>query len=55
MDCRQSNLNFELFFIEIHQVLREIGLFEHEIQALSLNKINLYKRIFFEKEKNKKS
>ena len=30
LDFKQSNLNFAPSFVGIHQVLREIRLFEHE-------------------------
>ena len=31
-DCTQSNSTFEPSFVEIHQVLKEIWLFENEFQ-----------------------
>ena len=33
LDSTQSNLNSKLSFVGIHQVLREIWLFEHKFQA----------------------
>ena len=33
LDFSQSNLNFEPSFVEVHQVLREMWLLEHEFQA----------------------
>ena len=41
LDFIQSNLNFEPSFVGIHQVLREIWLFEHKFQALHLFKIEI--------------
>ena len=35
----QSNLSFEPFFIGIHQVLREIWFFKHEIQARNFGQL----------------
>ena len=39
IDCIQSSLYFEPFFIGIHQVLREIWLIEHEIQARNFGQL----------------
>ena len=33
LDFTQRNLNFESSFVGIHQILREIWLFEHEFQS----------------------
>ena len=43
----QSNLNFELSFVEIHQVLKEIWPFEHKFQAtLNFGGIKCVKKLF---------
>ena len=34
-----SNLNFEALFFGIHQVLREIWLFEHEFEARNFGQL----------------
>ena len=41
-DSAQSNLNFESSFVEIHQVLREILLFEHEFQARNFGHFRIF-------------
>ena len=44
---KQSNLSFELSFVEIHQVLREIWLFEHEFQASKFGELRISGSIEF--------
>ena len=38
-NCAQSNLNFEPPFVGIHQVLREIWLFEQKFQARNFGRL----------------
>ena len=42
LDYAQSNLDFEPLFVEIHQELREIRLFEHEFQARNLGQLRAF-------------
>ena len=39
IDSTKSNLNFEPLFAAIHEVLREILLFEHEFQARNFGQL----------------
>ena len=43
----QSNLNFGASFVGIHQVLREIWLFQHEFQAISSGQLWIFGGIKF--------
>ena len=47
---KQSNLNFDPSFVGIHQVLREIWLFEHEFQATNCGQLRIFGGIKFVKE-----
>ena len=39
LDFTKSNLNFEPSFLGIHQVLREIWLFEHKLQGRNFGQL----------------
>ena len=39
LNAIQSDLNFEPSFVGIHQVLKEIWLFEHEFQAINFGQL----------------
>ena len=39
LNAMQSDLNFEPSFVGIHQVLKEIWLFEHEFQAINFGQL----------------
>ena len=41
LDSTQSSLNFEPSFVEIHQVFREIWLFEHEFQVRNFGQLRI--------------
>ena len=47
LDSTQSYLNFEPSFVEIHQVFREIWLFEHEFQAGNFGQLRIFGGIKF--------
>ena len=47
LDSKQSNLNFEPLFVGIHQVLRDIWLFEPEFQARTFSQLRIYGGIKF--------
>ena len=42
LDFKQCNLNFELSFVRIRQVLREIWLFVHEFQAGNFGQLRIF-------------
>ena len=42
LDFKQSNLNFESTFVEIHSVLIEIRLFEHEFQNRNFGQFRIF-------------
>ena len=46
-DSKQFNLNFEHSFVGIHQVLREIWLFEHEFQTRNFGQLRNFGSIRF--------
>ena len=46
-DSKQSNLNFEHLCVGIHQVLREIWLFEHEFQTRNFGQLRIFGSIRF--------
>ena len=39
LELKQSNLNFELSFVGIHQVLKETWIFEHKFQARNFGQL----------------
>ena len=41
LDFARSNLNFEPSIVEIHQVLKEVWLFEHEFQARKFDQLQI--------------
>ena len=47
LDSTQFNLNFEPSFVGIHQVLREMWLFEHEFQARNFGQLWIFGGIKF--------
>ena len=47
LDFAQSNIDFEHSFVEIHQVLREIWLIEHEFQARNFGQPRIFGGIKF--------
>ena len=47
LDSTQSDLDFMSSFVGIHQVLREVWLFEHEFQARNLGQLSILGGIKF--------
>ena len=50
LDFAQSSSNFEPSFVETHQVLREIRLFEHEFQAINFSHLRIFEGMKFVKK-----